>query len=97
MTDKTIAIQECKNAVAALNTKAVVVDIDLEDKSEAEFLSLLKPEMDATITHVLVFNAKGQFTGEFKSPVTSADLIAASRKVISSSCAPGAGSGCCPK
>jgi hypothetical protein len=97
MIDKTTALEACKNAEAGLNAKAKVVEIDLEDKSEAKFLNLLKPEMEATITHVLVFNAKGQFTGEFQSPVASDDLIASSLKVLSSGCAPGAGSGCCPK
>jgi len=97
MIDKSAVIDECRKAAMGLNAKAVVVEVDLEDKNEVGFLSLLKPEMAATSTHVLVFNAKGQFTGEFQSPVASSDLVATSRKVLSSGCAPGGGSGCCPK
>jgi hypothetical protein len=94
MKDKASAVAECYKAAAGISGKAVVVDVDLDDKSEAEFLSLLKPEMTATSTHVLVFNGKGQFTDEFTAPIQSSALIAASKKVIKSGCAPGAcGSG----
>jgi len=94
MKDKTSAVAECNKAAAGLSGKAVVVDLDLDDKSEAEFLSLLKPEMTATSTHVLVFNGKGQFTGEFTAPVQSPALISSAKKVVKSGCAPGAcGSG----
>ena len=101
MNDKSSAIAECNKAAAGLSGKAVVVDLDLDDKSEAEFLSLLKPEMTATNTHILVFNGKGQFTGEFTAPVQSPALIASAKKVVKSGCAPGAcgagTSGCGPK
>ena len=95
MKDKALALAECYKSAAGLVGKAVVVDIDLDDKSEAEFLSLLKPEMTASSTHVLVFNGKGQFSDEFTAPVQAAKLITSSRKVAKSSCCPGGtGSGC---
>ena len=97
MTDKSFVLDECKKAAAGLNGKVSIVELNLEDKSESPFLALLKPDMSATTAHLLVFNAKGQFTDEFQSPVQSAAIIASSRKIISSSCAPGAGSNCCPK
>ena len=94
MKDKANAVSECTKAVAGLGGKAVVIDVDLDDKSEAEFLSLLKPEMTATSTQILVFNGKGQFTDEFTAPVRSSVLVTASRKVVKSACTPGAcGSG----
>jgi len=98
MKDKQKVVEECNKAAAGLGGKAVVVEVDLDDKSETGFMSLLKPDMKATTTHVLVFNSKGQFTDEHKSPVQSAVLIASSKKVVKSSCAPGAcGSGGCGK
>ncbi|MEI6748892.1 MAG: hypothetical protein WCM93_07005 [Bacteroidota bacterium] len=94
MKDKASAIAECNKAAVGLSGKAVVVDVDLDDKSEAEFLSLLKPVMTATNTHVLVFNGKGQFTDEFTAPVQSPALITSAKKIVKSGCAPGAcGSG----
>lgn len=99
MKDKAQAMAECNKAAADLSGKAVVVDIDLDDKSEAEFLSLLKPEMTATSAHVLVFNGKGQFSDEFKAPIQSATLITSARKVAKGGCCPGGSgsSGCVPK
>ncbi|MFZ4548961.1 MAG: hypothetical protein ACOYN4_16040 [Bacteroidales bacterium] len=101
MKDKVAAIAECNKAVKGIGGKGVVVEVDLDDKSEAEFLGLLKPEMAAAETHVLVFNGKGQFNDEFKAPVQSATLVTSSRKVAKSGCAPGAcgagTSGCGPK
>jgi len=99
MKDKAAAMEECRRATTGLNGKAVIVDIDLDDKKEAGFLDLLKPEMTATTTHVIVFNAKGQFTDELNTPFQSSALIAASKKVVKSGCAPGAcgSSGCGPK
>jgi len=96
MKDKTKIVEECNKAVSGLNGKAVIVDVDLDDKSEAEFLSLLKPEMTANTIHVLVFNSKGQFTDEFKTSVQSSALIASSKKVIKNGCCPGGSesSGC---
>lgn len=94
MKDKAQAIAECNTAANALNGNVVVVDVDLDDKSESEFLSLLKPDMKVLTTTVLVFNGKGQFTDEFKAPVQSTKLIASAKKVVKSGCAPGAcGSG----
>ncbi len=90
MKDKAKTLAECNKAVAGIAGKGVVVEVDLDDKSEAEFLDLLKPEMAATETHVMVFNGKGQFNDEFKAPVQSATLVASSRKVAKSGCAPGA-------
>lgn len=98
MKDKQKVVEECNKAAASLGGKAVVVEVDLDDKSETGFMDLLKPDMKATTTHVLVFNAKGQFTDEHKSPVQSTMLIASSKKVVKSGCAPGAcGSGGCGK
>jgi len=101
MKDKAVSVAECNKAVAGLGGKGVVIEVDLDDKSEAEFLGLLKPEMAATETHVLVFNGKGQFNDEFKAPVQSAKLISSAKKVVKGGCAPGAcgagTSGCGPK
>lgn len=101
MKDKALAVEECKKATAGLGGKSTVVAVDLDDKSESEFLSLLKPDMNAITTTVLVFNGKGQFTDEFKVPVKSSSLIASSRKVVKGGCAPGAcgsgSTGCGPK
>jgi len=89
MKDKTTAIEECKKACTALKGNAVVVDVNLDDKSEASFIKLLNPDLTATKTNVLVFNGKGQFSSKYESPFESASLAASATKVIKSG-------GCCP-
>ena len=55
MKDKQKVVEVCNEAASGLGGKAVVVEVDLDDKSENSFMSLLKPDMKATTTHVLVF------------------------------------------
>jgi hypothetical protein len=97
MKDKAAAIEECKKACTTLKGNAVVVDVNLEDKSEASFIKLLNPDLTASKTNVLVFNGKGQFTSKFEAPLQSTDIATSATKVIKSSCCPGGNSGGCGK
>ncbi len=94
--DKTGVVDECKKAVAALNGNGVVVEADLDDKSEAAFIALLNPDLPVTKTIVHVFNNKGQFISKFKAPVKSAALAADARKAPKE-CCPGGNSKNCKK
>ncbi|HNX89217.1 MAG TPA: hypothetical protein PK796_07475 [Bacteroidales bacterium] len=94
MKDKTPAVAECKKALSAIGGRGVIIDLDLGDKTESKFVDLLDPDMSATSSHIMVFNGKGQFTGEFSAPVQSKDLVASSKKVVSSCCPSGSGAGC---
>lgn len=93
MTDKAKAVEECKTSCFALKSNAVIIEIDLDDKSEATFLKLLAADMTSTKTNVLVFNSKGQFTSKFEAPVKSISLTASANKVAGG-CNPGS---CNPK
>lgn len=97
MKDKTTLIEECKKACTELNGNAVVVDVNLDDKTEASFIKLLNPDLAATKTNVLVFNSKGQFSSKFEAPVKSADLTASAKKVSGGGCCPGGSSKGCGK
>jgi hypothetical protein len=97
MTDKNATIEECKKASTALNGNAVVVDVNLDDKSEASFIALLNPDLAATKTNVMVFTSKGQFSSKFEAPVQSAALITAAKKAPGGCCPPGSGKSCPPK
>jgi hypothetical protein len=89
--DKDALMAECKNAVTSLGNKANLVFIDIDSKDEKNFLDLLSP--DLTKTTVLVFNAKGQYTGTLESKSKSAELLKAVNKKVGG-CSPGScGSG----
>ena len=88
MTDKTAVVDECKKAVATLGGKAVVVEVDLDDKSESAFIALLNPKLPVTKTIVHVFNNKGQFISKLAMPLQSAALVTAAR-TTPKECCPG--------
>ena len=96
MADKTAAKEECKKAAVALNGRAVIVEVDLDDKSEAPFITLLNPDLPVTKTIVHVFNSKGQFTSKFEAPLQSSALVTAAKKAPKE-CCPGGNSKDCKK
>ncbi len=87
--DKANIEAECKKAVVSLENKAIQVFVDIDNKDEANFLTLLKP--DLTKTTVLVFNGKGEFTGTLDSSAKSDKIIATVKKKVGSCCAGGSG------
>ena len=97
MTDKIAVIEECKKAAVTLNGRAVIVEVDLDDKSEAPFITLLNPNLPVTKTIVHVFNSKGQFSSKFAAPLQSSALVAAATKAPGGCCPPGSGKSCAPK
>ena len=90
--DKSAIEAECKKAALSMGGKATQVFLDVESKSEANFLALLKP--DVTKTTVLVFNGKGQYTGTLEATAKSNDLITSINKKIGGCCPSGSSSGC---
>lgn len=97
-TDRAATVEECKKASTALKGNAVVVVVDLDDKSEAPFITLLNPDLPVTKTIVHVFNNKGQFISKFTTPILSSALVTAAKKVPSGGCCPpGSGKSCEPK
>ncbi len=96
-TDRATVTDACKKAALALNGKAVVVEVDLDDKAEAEFIKLLNPDLPVTKTIVHVFNSKGQFTSDFSAPIKTDALVAAAKKTQTACCPPGSGKSCPPK
>lgn len=85
--DKAAIEAECKNAATSLGGKTTQVFVDVENKDEANFLALIKPDMNKTT--VLVFNGKGQYTGTLEATAKSKDLVASVNKKIG-----GCGSSC---
>lgn len=89
--DKVTVEAECKKALTSLDNKANVVFVDVDNKEEANFIDLLKP--DITKTTVIIFNGKGQFTGKMDSISKSEDIVKTVNKRVGG-CAPGScGSG----
>jgi len=83
------AVEACSQAGDRASIETATVRIDLDDPEEAPFLKLLKIDTAQPGPFVLVFNTKGQLTGNFKSLPDPATLTQAAVKKLSSCCAPG--------
>jgi len=88
-TDKAKAVETCKAAIKLNGNKSELVQIDLADAKESDFLEMMKVNKATTVTGIIVVNTKGQVTGSFYEPKDAASLVALANKVQS-----GCGSGC---
>ena len=97
-TDKPEVLKECKKAVALLNNEAVLVDVDLDDIKEANFLNQLridKSQLNASLT--LVINKQGQVAGTATTVPDATKLVAAAKTPVAGGCGPGCGPAGCGK
>lgn len=78
----------CTKACQQRDNKSVLVKVDMDDKAEAEFLTLLKIDPASPEPVTIVANARGQITSTYTGLMNVEDLIQATTQV---------GSGCCPR
>jgi hypothetical protein len=93
-TDRLKVMDNCKAAAAQLQAKSTIIEIDLDDKKESDFIQQLKLKNTPNTTTTLVLNAAGQTTGSFEGIIDVAQLTTAAKKVIKGGCGGGA---CCPR
>jgi len=91
--DKPKMLSSCKSASTQLKGNVAIVEIDITDPKETDFIKSLNLQCPANTTSVMVLNNAGQTTGLFKGKVVAAELVSAATKVVSgccgTSCAPG--------
>lgn len=90
--DKSAILSACKSASKQLSGNVVIVEIDSTDPKEAAFIKNLNLQSPSNSTTVIVLNTSGQSTGKYNGKVESAELVSATKKVISGGC----GTGCAP-
>jgi len=89
LTDKTTILANCKSASSKITSKAVVVEFDMNDTKEADFLKQIGVTSIKDKTITVVVNASGQLTDKFEGIALESVLMTSAGKVIKSS-------GCCP-
>ena len=97
-TDKPEVLKECKKAVSLLNNEAVLVEVDLDDSKELNFLNKLridKSQLSASLT--LVINKQGQVAGTSTTLPDAVKLVAAAKTPVAAGCGPGCGPAGCAK
>ncbi len=91
LSDKTTILANCKSASAKVISKPVVIEFDVNDSKDSEFLKQVGVTSlkDKSIT--IVVNTSGQIADKFEGIVLETALTTSANKVVKSSgCAPGA-------
>jgi hypothetical protein len=97
-TDKPEVVKTCKKAISMLNNEAVLVEVDMDDSKEVNFLNQLridKSQISASLT--LVINKQGQISGTATNLPDAAKLVAAAKTPVKGGCGPGCGPAGCGK
>ncbi len=87
MPEHATVLAACREAVKQLKGKAVVVVVDLDDKSEKPFLDLLGADRKAAQVATHVYGFGGTKAGVLKGSIAPADLVKTSQK--KKECCPG--------
>lgn len=97
MLDRAKVLKICQNAVSKLNNNAVIVEVDMDDIKEANFIKQLQVDKSSKVSLTLVINKQGQLAGTSPTEPDAAKLAAAATAVVSGGCGPGCGPAGCAK
>jgi hypothetical protein len=96
--DRKEVLQECNAAVSILKNNAAIIEVDLDDSKEANFIDRLEVDKSSKETTTQVVNTQGQVVGTSSGLPDAAKLAAAAIAPVKSGCCPGgAGSAGCAK
>ena len=96
--DRKEVLQECTAAVAILKNNAAIIEVDLDDKMEANFIDRLEVDKSSKESTTQVVNIQGQVVGTSTGTPDAAKLADAAIAPPKSGCCPGgAGSAGCAK
>lgn len=91
-TDKAEVLKECKSAVSKLNNNAVIVEVDMDDSREVNFMNQLRLDKNQfTGSVTLVINTQGQVAGTSTTVPDAAKLALAATTPVQGGCGPGCG------
>ena len=88
MNGKSKAIDVCKEAVTKIKDNAIILELNIDDKSEIKLINELKVNTLSPEPVIYVINQQGQITDTFTGSSTSDELVVAAKKVISGGCCP---------
>jgi hypothetical protein len=77
----------CAMACGQMQNQSATIQIDMDDRAEADFLTQMKVDRTSTEPVTLVVNAQGQVTGSYTGAADVASLVQAATKKVG---------GCCP-
>lgn len=97
LSDRLEVLTVCKDAVSKLNNNAVIVEVDMDDNNEANFMNQLRIDKSLLASTTLVINTQGQVAGTSTTVPDATKLASAATKPVSAGCGPGCGPAGCAK
>lgn len=97
LSDRTEVLQEVKNAVTKLKNNAVIIEVDMDDTKEVNFMNQLRIDKASKVSTTLVINTQGQVAGTSTSVPDAEKLASAATAPVKSGCGPGCGPAGCAK
>lgn len=95
MLEKQQELSNCQKAITKMNGNAIVVEIDMDDINETNFLSEINidPSFSMSQPETVVINSQGQITGTLTGIVEIDTLVAMATKKMAC-CPSGSGKSC---
>jgi hypothetical protein len=97
MTDRAKVLKICKDAVSKLNNNAEIIEVDMEDSKEANFVTQLQINKSSKESITYVINKQGQLAGTSTTEPDAAKLAKAATAVVAGGCGAGCGPAGCAK
>lgn len=97
LSDRTEVLQACKEAVSKLNNNAALIEVDLDDNKETNFINQLRINKSAMASTTIVINTKGQVSGTSTTVPDATKLVASATQPVKGGCGPGCGPAGCGK
>ena len=97
LSDRTEVIKECQKTLTKLNNNAVLVEVDMDDAKETNFMNQLRIDKASKASTTIVINTQGQVAGTSTTMPDATKLAAAATQPVKGGCGPGCGPAGCSK
>jgi hypothetical protein len=97
LSDRAEVLLEVKNSLTKLKNNAVIIEVDMDDAKEVNFMNQLRIDKASAVSTTLVINAQGQVAGTSTGVPDATKLASAATAPVKSGCGPGCGPAGCAK
>lgn len=97
MSDRAKVLNICKDAVSKLNNNAEIIEVDMDDSKEANFVTQLRINKSSKESITYVINKQGQLAGTSTTEPDATKLAKAATTAVAGGCGPSCGPAGCEK
>lgn len=95
--DRAEVLKTAKESVSILKNNATLIEVNIDDSKEENFLNQMRINKSATSSTVIVINKQGQVSGTATTTPDAKKLAAAATATVKGGCGPGCGPAGCGK